>query len=231
MHQGNVTAEAGRDLLQKKESVTGSDRRGDGVRGQREDSHRHRGRRRVATTKVVGTVRARTTVRRHAVVGRRRSRTVRSTHARVVLRAAPRKADARVPNRISLHLVDRHLSGVTVDELDEATALSGGDLDVCYLAESLEERTQLILGHVTRQTADEHGGVIRVGELVHGSLAHASTRITATTSTVERTRLRHAPTHARLHGVCHHRATVAAAVVRVLVSTEEVGIRRSYLQS
>lgn len=192
------------------------------MRGQREGSHRHRGRRRVATTKVVGTVRARTTVRRHAVVGRRRSRTVRSTHARVVLRAAPRKADARVPNRISLHLVDRHLGGVTVHKLDEATALSGRDLDVCYLAESLEERTQLVLSHVARQTADEHSGVIRVSELVHGSLTHASTRITAATSTVERTRLRHAPTHAGLHGICHHRPTVAAAVVGVLVST---GIR------
>lgn len=194
--------------------------------GQREDSHRHRGRRRVATTKMVGTVRARTTVRRHAVVGRRRSRTVRSTHARVVLRAAPRKADARVPNRISLHLVDRHLSGVAVDELDKAAALSGGDLDVCYLAETLEEGTQLVLGHVARQAADEDGSVVRVGELVHGSLTHAGTRVAAAAAAVERTRLRHAPAHARLHRVRHHLATVAATVVGVLVSTRAMGISR-----
>lgn len=226
MHQGNVTAEAGRDLLENEASVTGSDEKQDGARGQREDSHRHRGRRRVATTKMVGTVRARTTVRRHAVVGRRRSRTIRSTHARVVLRAAPRKADARVPDRIALHLVDRHLRGVTVHELDEATALSGGDLDVCYLAESLEERAQLILGHVARQTANEDGRVVRVSELVHGSLTHASTRIAATAATVEWTRLRHAPTHAGLHGVRHHLATVSTAVVGVLVSTREMNISR-----
>jgi hypothetical protein len=158
-------------------------------------------------------------MRSHAVVWRRRSRTIRSTHARVVLRAAPRKADARVSNRISLHLVYCHFSGVTVHKLNEATPLSRRNLNVCYLAESLEERTQLVLGHITRETADKHGGVVRVSELVHGSLAHASTRIAAATAAVEWTRLRHAPTHAGLHGIRHHWTTVAATVVGVLVPT------------
>jgi hypothetical protein len=57
---------------------------------------------------------------------------------------------------------------VALDELDETTALSRGDLDVGDLAESLEERTELILGDIARQTADKHSGVVGVSELVHG---------------------------------------------------------------
>lgn len=224
MHQGNVTAEAGRDLLQQSKSARCLSELIDGAKGQREGSHRHRGRRRVATTKMVRTVRARTTVRRHAVVGRRRSRTVRSTHARVVLRATPRKADARVPNRISLHLVDRHLGCMAVDKLNKATALSGRNLHIGDLAESLEEGTKFILRDVAGQTANEDSGVVRVGKLVHRSLSHASTRVTAATAAVEWTRLRHAPTHARLHWVRHHLAAMAATVVGVLVSTEGTDI-------
>lgn len=225
MHQGNVTAEAGRDLLRQNGSAKYSSIMRNGARGQREDSHRHWGRRRIATTKVVRTVRARTTVRRHAVMRRRRSRTVRSTHARVVLRAAPRKADARVPNRISLHLIDRHLGGVTVDKLNEATALSGRDLDVGNFAKSLEEGTQLVLRDIARQSTDKDSSVIRVSELVHRSLSHASTRVTAAATTIERSRLRHAPTHASLHWVRHHLA-MATTVVGVLVSTEGNDISR-----
>jgi hypothetical protein len=57
---------------------------------------------------------------------------------------------------------------VALDELDKAAALSRGDLDVCDLAESLEERAELILSDVARQTTNEDSGVVGVGELVHG---------------------------------------------------------------
>jgi hypothetical protein len=110
-------------------------------------------------------------VRRHAhggVDGWWRGRAVRgASRARVVLRAAPAEADARVADRVALHLVDGHLGGVALDELDEAAALSGRDLDVGNLAEALEEGTELVLGDVAGETANEHGGVVRVGELVH----------------------------------------------------------------
>jgi hypothetical protein len=38
-----------------------------------------------------------------------------------------------------LHLIDGHLGGVTMNKLDKAATLAGRDLDVCYLAEPLEE--------------------------------------------------------------------------------------------
>jgi hypothetical protein len=57
---------------------------------------------------------------------------------------------------------------VALDELDETAALSRGDLDVGNLAESLEERAELILGDVARETTNEDSGVVGVGELVHG---------------------------------------------------------------
>lgn len=86
---------------------------------------------------------------RHAhVVRRRRSRTIRSTHTRVVLRSTPAKTHAGVANGVALHLIDGHLGGVAVDELDEAAALAGRNLDVRNLAKSLEERSQFVLGNV-----------------------------------------------------------------------------------
>jgi hypothetical protein len=57
---------------------------------------------------------------------------------------------------------------VALDELDETTALSRGDLDVGDLSESLEEGAELILGDVAGEATDEDGGVVGVGELVHG---------------------------------------------------------------
>jgi hypothetical protein len=57
---------------------------------------------------------------------------------------------------------------VALDELDETAALARGDLDVGDLSESLEERAELILGDVARKTSDEDGGVVGIGELVHG---------------------------------------------------------------
>ena len=110
-------------------------------------------------------------MRRHAaahVVGRGRSRAIGSTDTGVVLRTAPRETDARVADRIALHLVDGHLSGMTVDELDEAATFARRNLDIGNLAETLEEGTQLVLGDVARETANENGGVVGVGELVHG---------------------------------------------------------------
>lgn len=110
-------------------------------------------------------------MRRHAhgrVDGWWRGRAVRgASGARVVLRAAPAEAHARVADGVALHLVDSHLGGVALDELDEAAALSGRDLDIGDLAEALEEGTELVLGDVAGKTANEHSGVVRVGELVH----------------------------------------------------------------
>jgi hypothetical protein len=69
-----------------------------------------------------------------------RSRAVRSaSRARVVLGAAPAEAHARVANGVALHLVDGHLSGMTLHELDETASLAWGDLDVGNLAKALEE--------------------------------------------------------------------------------------------
>jgi hypothetical protein len=56
---------------------------------------------------------------------------------------------------------------VAVNELDEAAALAGGNLDVSDLAESLEEAAKLILGNVAAEASDEDSGVVRVSELVH----------------------------------------------------------------
>lgn len=87
---------------------------------------------------------------RHAhVVRRRRSRAVRSANSRVVLRSAPAETHARVTDGVALHLVDGHLGGMAVDELDEAAALAGGNLDVGDLTKALEERSQLVLGNVS----------------------------------------------------------------------------------
>ena len=88
----------------------------------------------------------------------------------VVLASTPTEANARVTDRITLHLVDGHLRGMALDELDEAAALSRGNLDVGDLAEALEERAELVLCHIARQAADEDSGVVGVGELIHGLL-------------------------------------------------------------
>jgi hypothetical protein len=39
---------------------------------------------------------------------------------------------------------------MTLDELNEATTLSRWDLDIRDLAETLEERAELILGYIAR---------------------------------------------------------------------------------
>jgi hypothetical protein len=57
---------------------------------------------------------------------------------------------------------------VALDELNKTATLSGRNLDVGNLSETLEEGTQLILCDVTGQTSNEDGGVIRIGELIHG---------------------------------------------------------------
>jgi hypothetical protein len=59
---------------------------------------------------------------------------------------------------------------VTLDELDEAAAFSGGDLDVGDFAEALEEGAQLIFRNVPRKSSDKNGGIVRIGKLIHGLL-------------------------------------------------------------
>ena len=106
------------------------------------------------------------------------------------MRATPAKADAGISNRVPLHLVDGHFSRVTLDELDEATAFSRWNFDVGDLAEALEERAELILGNVARESTDEDSRIVGVGELIHrlwlsveangtaaAALAHAAHRI------------------------------------------------------
>ena len=89
------------------------------------------------------------------------------TDAGVVLGATPGKADTRVTDRVTLHLIDCHFRSVAVDKLNETASLAGRDLDVGDFAESLEERAELVLGDVAGEAADENSRVVRVGKLVH----------------------------------------------------------------
>lgn len=86
---------------------------------------------------------------------------------RVVLTATPTETNARVSDWVALHLVDGHFCRMTLDELNKATSLSWWDLDIGDFAKALEEGTELILGHIARETADKDGGVVWVSELVH----------------------------------------------------------------
>lgn len=169
----------------------------------------------------MGTIRTR---RAALVVGRGRGRTVGSANARVVLGTAPRQTNARITDRVTLHLIDRHLGGVSVNELNETTALSRRDLDVCYLAKALEEGTELIFGNIARETTNKDGSVVGISELVHlGRRLHA----TITLVGIERTRLLHAPSHTRLHaGIAHHGTAMASTVIRaVLVASSRTTLK------
>lgn len=99
---------------------------------------------------------------------RGRGRAVRAASgAGVVLRSTPAETHTGVTDGVSLHLVDGHLRGVALNELNETATLSRRDLDVSDLAESLEERTELILSDITRESTNEDSCVVRVSELVH----------------------------------------------------------------
>src|SRR5947199_1650744 len=90
-----------------------------------------------------------------------------SSGTRIVLAPSPRKSDSGVTNGITLHLVDGHFRCVTLYELDETAALAWRDFDVGNFAESLEERSKLILRDIARETADEDSGVVGIRKLVH----------------------------------------------------------------
>ena len=87
--------------------------------------------------------------------------------ARVVLAATPTQADTGVADRIALHLVDSHLGGVTLHELNKSAAFSGRDLNVGNFSKALKEGTKLVFGDISRKATHENGGVVRVRELVH----------------------------------------------------------------
>lgn len=87
---------------------------------------------------------------------------------RVVLAASPRQPDPRVADGVALHLVDSHLGSVSLHKLHKSTAFAGGNLDVGDLAKALEEGAQFVFGDIAREAADKDGGVIGIGELVHG---------------------------------------------------------------
>lgn len=57
---------------------------------------------------------------------------------------------------------------MALDKLNETTAFARWNLDIGNFPETLEERTQLILGDIARQASNENGSVVWVGELVHG---------------------------------------------------------------
>ena len=153
-------------------------------------------------------------------MGRGGCGTVGGTNARVVLRAAPAEANTRVANGIALHLIDGHLRGMTVDELDKATALARGDLDIGDLAKALEERAQLILSDIAREATDEDSGVVRVSELVH-LRGRVETTVTKTSTTRGATAVLHTTTTPHLlggHTTTHHgAAVVTTAVAKALV--------------
>jgi hypothetical protein len=86
---------------------------------------------------------------------------------------------------------------MSVHELDEAASLAGRNLHVGNLAEPLEERSELILGHIARKTSDENRSVVRVGKLVH-----LRGGVEATASAI-RGRERPGP-HVLLRNVVHH---------------------------
>ena len=161
------------------------------------------------------TIRARSRpVGRHAEVVRRRGgRTIGGTNTGVILGATPAETDPRVTNGVSLHLVDRHLSGMAVHELHEATALARGDLDVCDLAKALEERPELVLSNITREATNEYGRVVGVGELVH-----LRGRVEA--ATVAGERLDAATPHLllRRHTRGHHAAVLLSVTEAVVVT-------------
>lgn len=98
----------------------------------------------------------------------RRCRAIGSaSRARVILATAPRKADPRVSNGITLHLVDGHFSGMALNKLNKTTALSRGDFDVGDFAKALEERAKFVLSDVSGKTSNKDSGVVRVSKLVH----------------------------------------------------------------
>lgn len=190
-------------------------------------AHASRRRRSASTTKTRSAERTRpggSGRSRGPVLRRRRGRTVRSAYTRVVLRATPREADARVSDGVTLHLVDRHLSCVTVDELDETAPLSGRDLDVGDLAKALEERAQLVLGDVAREAADKDSRVVGIGELVHRERVERSLLLLAAVSVVRLLlllllllRLHPVVTHAAVRCLWLHHG-VSAKLVELLLT-------------
>lgn len=110
-------------------------------------------------------------LRRHPhglIMGWRRSRPIwGSSRTRVVLGTSPGETNSGVANRITLHLVDGHFSGMALDKLDEAAALSRWDLNIGDLAKALEEGSKFILGDIAGKTTNKDRCVIWVGKLVH----------------------------------------------------------------
>lgn len=180
----------------------------------------HGGRRGVAAKAAAEVVRTVGTGGTALVVGRRRGRAIRRADTRVVLGTSPGETNARVADGVALHLVDCHLGGMAVYELDETAALTGRDLDIGDFSEALEEGTEFILGDVSGQTTDKDSGVVRVGELVHlGGGLHSSVALVR----IKRTRLLHAPSHTRLHARVAHHGTAVTAVTAVVVGVVVVG--------
>ena len=145
-----------------------------------------------------------------------------ASRTRIVLASTPTKANTRVSDRVTLHLVDGHLRSVALNELDETAPFTGWDLDIGDLAEALEERAQLVLSDVAGKTSNEDSGVVGVRELVHGLLllaierhwwsAHLLIHLTRATGAAgasgaagtarhtSRHTARHATRHATTHG-------------------------------
>ena len=98
-----------------------------------------------------------------------RSGTIRSSsRARVVLRSTPGETDTRVSDRITLHLVDRHLCRVALHKLNKTATFAGGNLDISNFAKALEEGTEFVFRHITTQSTHKHSRIVRIRELIHG---------------------------------------------------------------
>jgi hypothetical protein len=104
---------------------------------------------------------------------------------------------------------------MTMNELDEATALAGRDLDVCNFAESLKERPKLIFSDIAGQTSNENGSVVGIRKLVHLSGG-------IETAISEASLLLHSTPHLLLrHTTAHHGVTVLALTEAVVVVTAD----------
>jgi hypothetical protein len=101
---------------------------------------------------------------------------------------------------------------MTVDELNKATALARRDLDVCYLAKTLEEGSKLVLGDITGKATHEDSRVVRIRELVHLSGWVETAGIWETSGHLTpHLLLRHAATH-------HWAATIVVAMSKSMVT-------------
>ena len=85
----------------------------------------------------------------------------------MVLRSSLREADARISDKLTLHLPYRYLGYTAINELNEAITLAGKDPDIYNLPEAVEEQLELMLSYIIRKTANEDSHIVRVSKLMY----------------------------------------------------------------